>query len=121
MITDLDKSDIKVCFDADLLLLRKGGNSLYAANVFNKRIAQQQYMPSVYSTRLNVDSWYLLSSSKIENAAEKYLKSLVSNNISDISLSTLTNMIYSDFNEKSGAFRSEFSAIADNIFKKYKK
>ncbi len=121
MITDLDKSDIKICFDADLLLLRKGGNSLYAANVFNKRIAQQQYMPSVYSTRLNVDSWYLLSSSKIENAAEKYLKSLVSNNISDISLSTLTNMIYSDFNEKSGAFRSEFSAIADNIFKKYKK
>lgn len=121
MITDLDKNGIKVCLDADLLLLRKGGNSLYSANVFNKRIAQQQYMPSVYSTRLNVDSWYLLSLCKIGNAAEKYLKSLVSNNISDISLSTLTNMIYSDFNEKQGIFRSEFSAIAENILKKYKK
>lgn len=119
MLSDLSETDTGITFDADLLLLRKGGSSLLTSSVFNKKMAQYQYMPSVHSTKLNVDSWYLLSSGRITASADSYLKSLISNKISDVSLSTLTNTLYSDFNTKHGVYRTEVASDVEEILKAY--
>lgn len=120
MLNDLNAQDTNITFDADLLLLRKGRSSLLSSSVFDKKMPQYQYMPSVHSTKLNVDSWYLLSPSHLTSTADKYLKSLVSNKIDDISLSTLTNTIYSDFNTKRGMYRTDVAADVEQVLKTYK-
>lgn len=119
MLSTLSETDTGITFDADLLLLRKGRSSLLTSSVFNKKMSQYQYMPSVYSTKLNVDSWYLLSAGRITASADSYLKSLTSNKISDVSLSTLTNTLYSDFNTKHGVYRTEVSSDVEEILKAY--
>lgn len=115
----ISKTDANITFDADLINLRRGGSSLLTSSVFDKKMAQHQYMPSVYSTKLNLDSWYLLSSRKIVSSAKKYSKSLISKDIKDVSLSTLTNVLYSDFNTKNGDYRTELAVKIEGILKSY--
>ncbi len=115
----VEKNDITAVYDADLLQFRRGLFSKSTSTTFNKKAWQYEYMRSTYITKLSVDSWLLLKTEDIEKNANKYLKSL-NKSVKNASLSTLTNLVYSDFKKGSDIYRSNYPEIIENVLKKYK-
>lgn len=116
-----EENDFEIVYDADLLNYRKGLGDNYSTTAFNKKAYQYEYLRSVYATKISVDSWLLLKPSKITEYANKYLKSVQKRNIENLSLSSATQLIYSDFKKGSQDYRSLFPQYIENLLKSYKK
>lgn len=116
----LEDNSGKLIVDADLVQTRKGGRSAVATTMFNKKAYQYQYLRSTYVTKLTVDPWLMLSNKKLLSNSASYLKS-INKNLNNISLSTLTNLIYSDFDEGKGSYRSTIGKSAADILNDFKK
>ena len=96
----LEENGTDFYFDLDLMKIKKSGNgfSVYAdvcKSIFNTRTPIYEYMRSVYVPVKDKDPYYLLTPSKVEAAAEKFLKKYSFGG--GISLSGLGNSVYSDF------------------------
>lgn len=115
----LDKNKITATYDIDFIRYRKGLFTSPTKTMFGKKAFQNEYLRSVYSTSLLIDSWLLLTTDKVQSNAKKYLKSL-DESCKNLSLSTLTNLIYSDFGSKKGEYRSSFSKAVQNTLSLYK-
>ncbi len=114
----VNENKLTAVYDADLLQFRKGSGSVFT--VYNKKAWQYQYMRSTYVSDLTVDSWLNLNAKGIEKNSQKYLKSL-RDEVKSLSLSTITNLLYSDFKENKGYYRSDFPEMAEKVLKKYQK
>ena len=115
-----NKTGVGLTFESELLEFRKSFLNRSTTTAFNKKAYQYQYLRSVYAAKINVDPWLLLIPDNIGKNAEKYFKSL-NENISDISLSSCTNLIYSDFKSGAGSYRSEFPKIITGMLSVGKK
>lgn len=123
MNTYFNENGINVSYESDLISYRKGSTKQAAATVYNKAAEQYQYCLSNYlpfSIYDIHDSWYNVSLSRIEAVSNKYLDSL-NDNVTDVSLSTLMNSIYSDFRKSVQIYRSDYTSIVTKIFEAYKK
>lgn len=116
----LEENSGQLICDADLMQTRKGGRSAVATTMFNKKAYQYQYLRSTYVTKLTVDPWLMVSNKKLLSNSASYLKSL-NKNLNNISLSTLTNLIYSDFDEGNGSYRSTIGKSAEEVLNNFKK
>lgn len=117
----IDKANANVWYDVDMMLLQKSGNGFsvfsdVCKSIFNTRTPIYDYMRSVYVPVNNRDPHYLLTSSNVRKAAEKFLKKY---NSKGISLGDIGNSLYSDF--KGGRERidciDDFTAILKNAKK----
>jgi hypothetical protein len=69
---------------------------------------------------LDATSWKLLKPIKFAEVADKYLKSFIKLGAQNISLSSLTNSLYSDFDNKNVYSRSELTSVVGEIIASYK-
>lgn len=115
----VEENNINAVYDADLLQYRKSGTNKAATTTFNKKAWQYQTNPSTYVQRITVDSWLLLKPNLIEKTADKYMKNL-NDSVKNVSLSTVTNMIYSDFKPESGTYRTDTQKVLENTLKSFK-
>ncbi len=110
--------------DADLLQFQKNGNGVSknksaVRNVFGKVILQAKYMLSTYVTVLGSQNTAFLSPEQLSTVGERYLKSLQSNNMTAVSLSTLGEYCYSNFYEKNEQYRSTFPQKVQALLQQY--
>ncbi len=112
---------ISLYADVDFISYNGGSNKNAAKTAFNEVAKQYSYMYSVYAPRLDTKAIKLLSASKLVNTAEKYLKSYLKLENKVISLSSLTNTLYSDLGKKNFTARADMTGIAENILKDYAK
>lgn len=117
--TYVNENKINAVYDVDLIQYRKSFFNKAASTTFNKKAWQYQYGRSNYVQKLTVDSWLNLKPSLLPKNSNKYLNDL-SKSVENISLSTISNLIYSDFKENKGTYRSDFPNIATEVLKKYK-
>lgn len=114
------QNDILAVYETDLLQYRKSFLNKAASTTFNKKAWQYQYGRSTYVQKITVDSWLNIKPQLIEKYSNKYLNN-INKSVQNISLSTITNLIYSDFKENSGLHRSDFPKIASSVLNNYKK
>lgn len=119
MVADLKKSETELVFDADLIGFRKSNRKAETKTLFKKTAYIYEYLRSVYSVDLRQPAVRLLSPARFGKNSEKYLKSCIKNGIENVSLSTLTNLAYSDFNVKNTVGRYEFGTKAEQVLKSF--
>lgn len=115
----IDDNKITAVYDVDLIQYRRSFLNKSASTAFNKKSWQYEYLRSIYIPKTTVDSWLLIKPSLLENNASSYLKGM-NKSVKHISLSTITNMLYSDFKEGKSLYRTDFTVMVDRILKKYK-
>ncbi len=103
--------------ESDLLTFTEGSNKNAVKTVFAKTYYQRQYLRSVYAYDLNGVSKRLILPSIIENNAEKYIKSYKKLDTTGISLSTLTNTLYSHLKFGETMYRSKTYTAVNNALK----
>lgn len=120
-VSSLKESDIDSVFDFDILRFRNSGRKQETKTVFNKTTYLYQFLPSVYSIDLRIQPSKLLSPDLIKENADKFIKSLKKEKINSVSLSTLSEMLYSNFAEKNPFDRSDFPKTVKSVLKEFKK
>lgn len=101
------ENSVKVDYDIELLKFYSGSKKYKVSNPFNETISFSRYLRSVYAKDISKRSWYMLSSKYLDDNFKKISSDLNKLDISNISLSTLTNLLYSDYNRKSQVTREE--------------
>lgn len=115
----IDENNIEASYDADLITYRTSMFNNSVATAFNKKAAQKFHRRSTYTKSLTINPKYLLVHDKLVKNAESYLGS-VNDSVKNISLSTITNMLYSNFKDNNPYHRSDFPELATKILKDYK-
>lgn len=115
----VEENNIEASYDADLITYRTSMFNNSVATAFNKKAAQKFHRRSTYTRSLTIDSKYLLVHDKLVKNAKSYLGS-VNDSVKNISLSTITNMLYSNFKDNNPYSRSDFPELATKILKDYK-
>lgn len=115
----LNKNGTDFYLDVDFTNFKKWKSIYSIKTVFNETPKQNEYLRSVYSSKLNCDPYYLLSPLKLTSVSNDFLNSCISKNISGISLSGITNTLYSDYNEDNKVHRNEAKEIITNVIKNY--
>lgn len=116
----VSENNINAVYDVDLIQYRKSFLNKSASTTFNKKAWHYLYGRSNYVQKLTVDSWLNLKPSLLPKNSNKYLKDL-NKSVKNISLSTISNLIYSDFKENDGTYRSDFPEIVTNVLQNYRK
>lgn len=117
MIKSLNEDNIKLYLDTDFLSFDKGTKNA-SKTVYNEVAYQDDYMYSVYASRLDTTEKRLVIPSKASNYSERYLKSFLKYGC-NISLSSLTNTVYSDFGQKNNCTRYRVPGLFSEILKQY--
>lgn len=115
----VDENGISASYDADLLTYRKSAFNNSVSTAFNKKAIQCIFQRSTYTRSFTIDPYYLLLHDKISKNAESYLKS-INKSVKNISLSTLTNTLYSNFKDDNPYHRCNFPELTAKILKSYK-
>ena len=115
----LDKNGTEFYLDVDFTNFRKWKSIYSIKNIFNEAPKQNEYLRSVYSAKLNCDPYYLLSPSKLASVSNKFLNSCKNKNISGISLSGITDTLYSDYNEDNKIYRNEAKGTITDVIENY--
>ena len=108
----------------DLLSFQKSGNGV-AENKhairshFDKVIKQQQYMLSVYITKLGGTKTAHLSSDKLVDVADRYLVSMNKLGLKEIDLGNIGDYCYSNDYTKNTITRTQFTEDIVKVLKKY--
>ncbi len=120
LLSYLNKNKLEYYFAVDFINYSKGSFAVSAkkdaAHTTNGDVAKQ-YEYSVVTNELNrdVNSWVLLSPSKLLNKSKKFLRNMEKYDINSIGLSSIGNIIYSDFDDTDGVYRS----LSVNYFEKF--
>ena len=101
--------------DADILRFRNKKSGYSAKTVFNEAAVQYSYLPSVYSGRQSFPPWYLLKPERIRETASGYLSSYLKYPFASVSLSSLSNMTYSNMDIRGGTRRGSFAREAEAV------
>lgn len=115
----IDENNIEASYDADLITYRTSMFNNSVSTAFNKKAAQKFHRRSTYTKSLTINPKYLLVHDKLVKNAESYLGS-VNDSVKNISLSTITNTLYSNFKDNNPYHRSDFPELATKILKDYK-
>ncbi len=113
----------EVYFDFDLLRFKKSGAGFStisnSAKAENGGTAYQYYYDVAAGNRVEEKGRYrLLSRNQISKALDKALKTVKNREISGISLSTISNMAYSDYKSPDYYAKGNLDAQASNLFTK---
>ena len=119
LLTYCNGAEISLFTDADFIRYNGGNNRNASKTVFNEVAKQYNYMYSVYAPRLDTKPIKLLSALKLQTTTEKYLKSYLKLENKAISLSSLTNTLYSNLGKKNFSSRTDMTNIVENILKSY--
>lgn len=114
-----------VALDFDIINFSKSGNgfSVYsdkAKTAANEKREQYYYQVALLDANKSLGSYYLLSRSKINKAADKLLKLTGDKKLNAVSLSTLSNTAYSDYGNRKNFAKSGMAEQAENIFSSFK-
>lgn len=93
-----EENGIDITYDIEFIKFMSGRKKYAVSSPFKEKINFWPYLRSVYATDNRKRSWYILSSEFWGKNFSSIKKSLTKLSIDDISLSMLTNSIYSDFN-----------------------
>ena len=115
----VDENNVEAYYDADLVTYRKSTFNNAVATAFNKKAEQNVRLRSTYTRNYTIDSQYLLVHDKLLKNANSYLQS-INDSVKNISLSTITNTLYSDFKDDNPYHRSDFPELSTKILKSYK-
>ncbi len=118
MLKDLGEEDVTVWCDADLINKEEGNNRNTATTLFKKKYYQYKYLPSTYVTDIMTDPWTMVNQKTLIKNSNSYMKSL-DKNIKNVSLSTLSNFLYGDFNPSNPTSRTEMAASMVEVMKKF--
>lgn len=91
------KNEIDITYDIEFMKFLNGKKKYAVSSPFKEKLAFSPYLRSVYATDNRKRSWNILSSEYWDKNFSSIKKSLSKLTIDDISLSSLTNSIYSDF------------------------
>lgn len=110
LLETLQEQQVNAYFDVDFRTIRKSGGGVSVLSdtiktMFNTRSAQYRYMLSTGVPTLTESPWYMLRSTEIPQAAEKFAVSF--NKAAGISLNGFGDSLYSDFNTKSSLSRRD--------------
>ena len=119
MAKNLKQDNTNLVLDTDIIGFRKPSRKAEAKTLFKKTSYMYTYMRSVYSIDLRYPAIRLLTPNRFEKNTNKLLKSCVANGITNISLSTLTNLTYSDFNPKNDFQRCYFPEATVEVLKSF--
>lgn len=116
-------SKVKLYPDYDLMSVRKAGNGVsfkedVIRTTFDYKAEQFIYSRSIYS-KLSEDAIYLLNGKAVLGATDKLLKNYSSKE--NISLSSLGQLLYSDFAEKDGAYKDKTVAYIKEALNRFSK
>ncbi len=115
----VEENKISASYDADLVTYRKSVMNRAVATAFNKKAAQYSFLRSTYTKNFTIEPQYLLVHDRLVDNAQSYVKS-INDSVKNISLSTLTNTLYSNFKDNNAYHRSKFPELAAGILKDYK-
>lgn len=119
LLSYINEGAISLFTDVDFIGYNGGSNNNATKTAFNEVAKQYSHMYSVYAPRLDTKPIKLLSALKIQTTSEKYLKSYLKLENNSVSLSSLSNTLYSDLGKKSFTSRTDMTNISENIFKAY--
>lgn len=119
MKSNLDEQKVNLITDVDLLRFRKANRKSESKTLFKKTAFEYIFMRSVYAIDLRYEPLRLLSATRIDGNSNSYLKSLAKYDLKNVSLSTLTNLIYSDFNPTNQIDKCEFISVVQKVLKKF--
>ena len=91
------KNEIDITYDIEFMKFLNGRKKYAVSSPFKEKLTFSPYLRSVYATDNRKRSWNILSSEYWDKNFSSIKKSLSKLTIDDISLSSLTNSIYSDF------------------------
>ena len=115
----VDENNIAAAYDVDLITYRSSFLNNSVSTAFNKKAVQYAYQRSTYTKSYTIDPQYLLLHDKLQKNAKSYLGS-INDSVKNISLSTITNTLYSNFKDDNSYHRSDFPEFAAKILKSYK-
>ncbi len=123
LIDFCNTENVSIYLDNDIIKFRKNGNGVKTSKdavntIFSEETVLYSYMRSVYATVLSQEDVYMVSSSKITDVFNKYLKSLKKQqpNLKTIGLSTTGNMLYSNPQSKKGNLCTDLLNKYTNIY-----
>ncbi len=102
-----DENSVKIDYDVEMLKFYKGGSKYKVSSPFNETISFSRYLRSVYAKDITKRSWFLLAPEYIEKNFNSVIKSAEKLDIESLSLTTLTNSLYSNSSVKSTLTRTE--------------
>ncbi len=117
LINYTNENGINLYPESDLLTFTKGNNNLASKNTFGQTFYEYQYLRSVYVFDLKGFQKKALNPSKIAENTNKFVKSYSKLGVDGVSLSTLTNKVYSHLKQDSQVYRSNIPAIASKSLK----
>lgn len=103
--------------ESDLLTFTKGNNNIASKNTFGQTYYEYQYLRSVYVYDLKGFQKKALNPSKILENTNKFINSYSKLGVDGVSLSTLSNKVYSHLKQDSQMYRSKIPAIASSSLK----
>lgn len=108
---------VTIDYDIDMLRFYEGSKKYKVSSPFNETLSFYRYLRSVYSKDISKRSWFLLSPAYIEKNMSGLIKSMKGLNVDGVSFSSVSNMLYSDFNRKNTVTRNDASVFAANALK----
>lgn len=108
---------INIYPESDLLTFTDGSNKNAAKSAFGQTFYDYQYLRSVYVYDLNGFQKRMLIPTKINDNASEFAKSYTKLGVNAVSLSTLTNKVYSHLKQKEQVYRSKFPSVAAEALK----
>ena len=119
MIESLEKLNTKIYPDSDLLYFTKGTKKSAAKTVFSQIFYKYQYLRSVYVFDLEGNKEMLLNPNLIKENSEKFFNKYQNiSNTSNISLSTLTNTVYSSLDRNEQYTKYETISMIEDTLKR---
>lgn len=110
-------NNINIYPENDLLTFTDGSNKFAAKTAFGQSYYEYQYLRSVYVFDLNGFQKRLLIPTSINNNVTKFLDFYKKLGANGVSLSTLTNKVYSHLKQDSQVYRSLFPNVASEALK----
>lgn len=101
--------------DNDLLSYTSGNNKLASKTVFSAPYYKYQYLRSVYAYDLNGIAKRMIIPTKVSGLSDKFIKSYKKLDVSGVSLSTLTNTVYSHLKRNESVYRTKMPSIVSGI------
>lgn len=118
-----EENGVDITYDIEFMRFYSGRSKFAVSSPFKEKISFSRYLRSVYATDLRKRSWYILSPEYWEKNFNSIAKSLDKLEVENVSVSSLTNSVYSDFNSKSLNTKQDVANtvanILDGVNKKY--
>lgn len=108
---------INIYPETDLITFTDGSNKNASKTAFGQNFYEYQYLRSVYVFDLKGFKKRLLVPTKIGENAADFADSYSKLGVNAVSLSTLTNKVYSHLKQKEQVYRSKYPSIASDALK----